>query len=738
MNNIFNIDSTISEIFSVLEKFKNKVAFLIDDDGVLTGSLTDGDLRRFVLNTGEIESKTPARELMNTDVYCIHDKNIDKLPVNGLLEKYGEIPVVDEKGQIIRILSNERTYFSLGETWSTDSGEPFVIAEIGNNHQGDLNTAFELIKSAKESGADCAKFQMRTMSSLYRKTTKSNDLGAEYTLDLLSKFQLSDEELYKCFDYCRELGMMPLCTPWDIESLRKLEDYGMQGYKVASADFTNYELLEALVQTGKPLIISTGMSTELECIQTVEFLNKRTSSFILLHCNSTYPTPFKDVNLKYLKTLRRISKSPVGYSGHERGTSVAIAAAALGAVVIEKHFTFDKDQEGNDHKVSLLPNEFKQMVQGIKEVSSSLGTNIERSLTQGELINRENLAKSIIAKRHVSTGEVFSEDMFVFRSPGQGLQPNRMFELLGKRAQRDIEEGDFLFQSDIDEKKSIFNQFNYTRAFGVPVRYGDYLKMKSMSNINFVEFHLSYQDLNLNDPIEGYNDFGYSVHAPELFADDHLLDLASLDDAYRIKSVLNLQRTIETARDLRKHFDQESDPTLIVNVGGWSQKGFLSQKEVQQKTEILKKSLNEIDFTGVELSIQTMPPYPWHFGGQQYHNLFVDPEFIDEFCSETGHKICLDVSHSMMTCNYLKIDFIKEYYAKIKKYVNYMHIVDAKDVDGEGVQIGSGDVPFEELCNSLNNDLPDIAFVPEVWQGHKDSGAGFWDALKFLFETGLR
>ena len=378
MNNIFNIDSTISEIFSVLEKFKNKVAFLIDDDGVLTGSLTDGDLRRYVLNTGEIESKTPARELMNRDVYCIYDTNIDKLPINGLLEKYGEIPIVDEKRQILRILSNERSYFSLGETWSTDSGEPFVIAEIGNNHQGDLNTALELIKSAKESGADCAKFQMRTMSSLYRKTTKSNDLGAEYTLDLLSKFQLSDEELYQCFDYCRDLGMMPLCTPWDIDSLRKLEDYGMQGYKVASADFTNYELLEALVQTGKPLIISTGMSTELECIQTVEFLNKRTSNFILLHCNSTYPTPFKDVNLKYLKTLRRISKSPVGYSGHERGTSVAIAAAALGAVVIEKHFTFDKDQEGNDHKVSLLPNEFKQMVQGIKEVSSSLGTNIER------------------------------------------------------------------------------------------------------------------------------------------------------------------------------------------------------------------------------------------------------------------------------------------------------------------------------------------------------------------------
>ena len=169
MNNIFNLNATVAEIFSVLEKFKNKVAFLVDDKGVLIGSLTDGDLRRFILNTGAIDFKTPARELMNRDVYCIDESSIDKLPVNGLLEKYGEIPVVDLDGQITRILSNERTYFSLGAAWSTDSGEPFVIAEIGNNHQGDAQTAFELIKSAKETGADCAKFQMRTMSSLYRK-----------------------------------------------------------------------------------------------------------------------------------------------------------------------------------------------------------------------------------------------------------------------------------------------------------------------------------------------------------------------------------------------------------------------------------------------------------------------------------------------------------------------------------------------------------------------------------------
>ena len=738
MNNIFKQTATVSEVLGFLEKFKRKVVFLVDENSTLVGSLTDGDVRRYVLEKGELEANTTVRDAMNEGVFYIREDNFGKRAMSDLLGKYSEIPVVDSTGKIKRIACSERTYFSLGDDWSTDSGEPFVIAEIGNNHQGSLETALALIKSAKDSGADCAKFQMRTMSSLYRSSGQSNDLGAEYTLDLLSKFQLSDAQLTKCFDYCAELGMIPLCTPWDLASLEKLEAYGMKAYKVASADFTNYELLDALTRTNKPLIISTGMSSELECIETIDFLQQRTSNFILLHCNSTYPTPFKDVNLNYLETLRRISKGPVGYSGHERGTAVAIAAAALGAVVIEKHFTFDRDQEGNDHKVSLLPLEFKQMVNGIKEVCASLGTSRERTLTQGELINRENLAKSIIASRGISKGETFSKDMFVFRSPGQGLQPNRIDELIGKTAQRQIQEGEFMFQSDIDETGTATYTYEFTRPFGVPVRYGDYLAMESLANLKFVEFHLSYQDLDIANPLTGKNGFGFSVHAPELFADDHLLDLCSLDEVYLKKSIENLTRTIETAKKLGKHFTQDHNPILIVNVGGWSQKGFLNSEEKNEKECILKESLKKIDFTGVNLSIQTMPPFPWHFGGQQYHNLFVCPDFINRFCSETGFKICLDVSHSMMTCNHLGIDFMTEYYPKVKDHVNYMHIVDALGVDGEGVQIGKGDVPFVELCSALNKDLPETAFVPEVWQGHKDSGRGFWEALAFLERSGLK
>ncbi|MEI2420999.1 N-acetylneuraminate synthase family protein, partial [Arthrospira platensis SPKY2] len=181
------------------------------------------------------------------------------------------------------------------------------------------------------------------------------DLGAQYTLDLLSRFQLTPEEMLQAFDYCRESGILPLCTPWDIKTVKLLENYRMPAYKVASADLTNHDLLKALVDTGKPLICSTGMSTESEIKESVALLQKMGAMYVLLHCNSTYPAPFKDINLNYLDKLAKIGNCPVGYSGHERGYHVAIAAVAKGAKVIEKHFTLDKTMEGNDHKVSLLP-----------------------------------------------------------------------------------------------------------------------------------------------------------------------------------------------------------------------------------------------------------------------------------------------------------------------------------------------------------------------------------------------
>ena len=205
-----------------------------------------------------------------------------------------------------------------------------------------------------------------------------------------------------------------------------LEDYGMQAYKLASADLTNHELLDAIARTGKPLICSTGMSSESEISAAVRKLKQLDAKYVLLHCNSTYPAPFKDIHLNYLDRLSQIGNCLVGYSGHERGIAVAIAAVAKGAKVIEKHFTLDRTMEGNDHRVSLLPAEFKEMEQGIREVEQALGSNAQRRVTQGEMMNREILAKSLIIDCDLAKGEIIREDMIKVKSPGKGLQPYKL------------------------------------------------------------------------------------------------------------------------------------------------------------------------------------------------------------------------------------------------------------------------------------------------------------------------
>jgi N-acetylneuraminate synthase len=202
------------------------------------------------------------------------------------------------------------------------SKKTFIIAEIGNNHNGCFQTAIRMIDAAKNAGADCVKFQMRNMSSLYRKKTllkEGEDLGTEYVIDLLEKFELTTEEHKNLSDYCNNNNILYMCTPWDNHSIDVLKEFDVKAYKVASADLTNIPLIRELVKTGKPLILSTGMSSEEEIMFTVNFLNDNHAEFALLHCNSTYPAPLHDINLHWISRLKEIHKL-VGYSGHERGS----------------------------------------------------------------------------------------------------------------------------------------------------------------------------------------------------------------------------------------------------------------------------------------------------------------------------------------------------------------------------------------------------------------------------------
>jgi sialic acid synthase SpsE/sugar phosphate isomerase/epimerase len=732
-------ECSIIDALNKINSNKSRVLFTVSDSGIIKGVLSDGDIRRWLTSQSEVN--------LNRSVSSIHKKSfsssligdppvdIEKKFINGI----NILPLLDSNNRVVAVAKQKSEFFEIGKYKIGKRQPVFIIAEIGNNHNGDLKLAMKLVDEAIKSGADCVKFQMRDMDVLYRESLNKNnsneDLGSEYVIDLLKKYQLSNDSMYRVFDYCHKKGIMPLCTPWDYKSVEKLENYGMDGYKVASADLVNHQLLEKLIDTKKALICSTGMSREDEIVDSVNILRNAGAQFALLHCNATYPAPFKDINLSYLSRLSEIGQCVVGYSGHERGINIPIASIGLGARIIEKHFSLDKSMEGNDHKVSLLPNEFSDLVKGIRQVEDSIGSESIRKITQGELINRDTLGKSLIINCDLKQGEIIKENMIEVRSPGQGLPPYKMKSIVDKVAIRDFNSGDFFFNSDI-ENDSVLKpkKFHFKREWGIPVRFHDIDKISRLSNPDLVEFHLSYKDLDLTieDYIQEKKDMNFVVHSPELFAGDHILDLCSENEDYRKKSIFELSRVAELTRKLRGYFQNIPSKTLIVvNVGGATENSFANHGQKLRMFELLAESLSSIDQTNIEFIPQTMPPFPWHFGGQRFHNLFIDPKEISHFCKKYNYRICLDVSHSKLACNYNSWSF-REFIQEVGAYSAHLHIVDAYGLDGEGVQIGDGEIDFPAMISWLNQYSPKSSFIPEIWQGHKDNGAGFWGALHSL------
>ncbi|MCI5197146.1 MAG: CBS domain-containing protein [Candidatus Electrothrix sp. AW5] len=733
---IFDEDP-IHRAFEKINANNMRIIFVVDEYGVLKGIVTDGDLRRWILDQKKIDLQTPVFAAANVDfTYCRDDEQPEE--VNQKFSSRVEfIPLLDERMRLKAVASQKNVIFSIGDHVVSSESPVFIIAEIGNNHNGDIALAKKLVDKAIWAGADCVKFQMRHLDGLYYNAGNANDasedLGSQYILDLLSKFQLKNNELVKIFNYCRQRGVIPLCTPWDTDSVQFLEQYGIEAYKVASADLTNHDLLLEIAATGKPMICSTGMSSEGEIRAAVDLLHRQGAKFALLHCNSTYPAPFKDINLRYLKRLQKVSSFPIGYSGHERGSNIAVAAVALGAKIIEKHFTLDRSMEGNDHKVSLLPEEFHTMVQGIRETEAALGSTDTRIVSQGEMINRESLAKSLVINQDVKKGEIITGSMLEVKSPGKGLPPYKKNELIGKKACRDFSVGDFFYEQDLLDEVIQPRRYQFVHPYGVPVRYHDLQKIAASCPMDLLEIHLSYKDLDvdLQDFFDGPLQHQLVVHSPELFSGDHILDLCSGDQTYRNRSINELQRVITVTKELKRYFPNAARPLIVVNVGGFSADHFISPNERQKKYDLLLDSLGKIDQSGVELIPQTMPPFPWHFGGQRFHNLFVELDEIMDFCRKNRYRICLDISHSKLACNHSNDSFLR-FVEKVAPVTAHLHIADASGVDGEGLQIGDGEIDFKMLMGKLEAVMPEVSFIPEIWQGHKNKGQGFWVALDQL------
>ena len=280
---------------------KSRTIFLVDEHGTLTGSLTDGDVRRY-LAAGHTDLEVPASTVANHSPRSVTEgtliDEIDWLFRDGVTL----VPVLDERGRVVAVAWPGNDSFTIG-THRVGPDEPaMVIAEIGNNHQGQVDLALRLVDLAVEAGADCVKFQLRDLDALYRGAagtiTAGEDLGAQYTLDLLTRFSLPADSMVRVFDHCRERGIDVMCTPWDLPSLDVLLEYGVDGIKIASADLTNHDLLRAAAREGLPLVVSTGMSTEAEIQESVSLIHRYGAPYALLQCQSAYPAPFKDLNLR--------------------------------------------------------------------------------------------------------------------------------------------------------------------------------------------------------------------------------------------------------------------------------------------------------------------------------------------------------------------------------------------------------------------------------------------------------
>lgn len=323
-------------------------------------------------------------------------------------------------------------------------GEPcFIIAEAGVNHNGDIKLAKKLIDVAKETGADAVKFQSFKAESVvvkdaqkagYQKETTGE--GSQY--EMIKSLELSKEEFGELAEYARKKDIMFLSSPFDKESVDLLHELDVPAFKIGSGEITNFPLLRYVAKKGKPIILSTGMSTLGEVEEALNVIRSEgVKDIILLHCVSNYPAKIEEVNLRAMQTLKCAFKLPVGFSDHTLGITVPIAAVALGACVIEKHFTLNRNLPGPDHKASLEPNELKEMIKAIMDVEKALGDGIKQPTADEEEIKKV-ARRSIVAKVDIPEGVIIMKDMLDIKRPGIGIEPEHIERIIGKRAKVNI------------------------------------------------------------------------------------------------------------------------------------------------------------------------------------------------------------------------------------------------------------------------------------------------------------
>lgn len=539
----------------------------------------------------------------------------------------------------------------------------FVIAEAGINHNGRADTAKELIDVAIDGGADAVKFQKRTKTTIESGTDEQGDV---YLRRHLVSCELSMDQHIELKLYCDQKGIMYMCSAMDVGSINHIDPL-VEVHKIGSMNVPDLGYLGSVAAKGKPIIMSTGMCTEKELETAITLLFGDVDLFIL-HCCSTYPAPFNDINFNYMKHLMNTYPAVVGYSGHERGIAMSLAAVAIGAKIIERHITLDRTMDGPDHSSSLEPGGFSTLVRDIRNLELSMGGG-KKYISRGEYMNREYL------------GQPISDN----ETKDKGLVPvsNLMW--------------------------------------GVPVRHSDQMSMLSLGP-KFLEYRFTDQDIQEQRITRAKIDGDLVVHGPE-FWNDTLLDVSSPDETTRKKSVEIMKKAINLTLEMKQYYNNSNENiTFVLHPGAASMAPTGEPEDVYYKA--LKHSIEDLTTDGINIAVENMPPFPWYFGGQWTQHAFMN---MDTFVERLpGLSVCLDTSHLQLSCKHNSLD-LKQQMQVIMGQVIHVHVADASGVSGEGLQIGEGEINWDKIKPLIPKDM---RVLLEIWQGHRNGGAGFVEALR--------
>lgn len=353
--------------------------------------------------------------------------------------------MTDYKDIIKNLFTSLPEKVKIGKRYVGQNEDVFVIAEAGINHNGDIQIAKELINVAASAGADAIKFQKRTIDDILTKDGLDKPYDSPHAFaptygEHRKKLEFTKEQYRELMEYAKTKNILIFASVWDKNSADDMEDLGIDAYKIPSADLINLPLLEYVAKKDKPILLSTGMSTEQEIDLAVKTVLRYTKKVIIFHCVSLYPCPDDKVNLNFMDALiAKFSPLPIGYSGHEIDLFPTFVAVSRGATIIERHLTLDKSMKGGDHAASLNPSEFKELIEGIRRVKTILGD--KEKMFYKELVPiREKLAKSVVTKKVIKKGEVITFEMLTIKGPGNGINPSDLEKLVGSLCQIDLDE----------------------------------------------------------------------------------------------------------------------------------------------------------------------------------------------------------------------------------------------------------------------------------------------------------